>query len=191
MFSKLISKMVIKVRYALYRMLWDCREISGVFRYKQAVLIAGSGSVSFGKNVVLGYSPSPYRYSGYIYIEARSPASRIVFGDNVSINNNCTFISDGAGIRIGNNVLVGTQVEFYDSDFHELSPDRRHIAPVPREVVVCDNVFIGSNAVVLKGVTIGKNSVVANSAVVTSSVPENSIVGGNPARVIGSVQSQA
>src|SRR5213079_3044195 len=102
-------------------------------------------------------------------------------------------------IDIGSHCLVSWNVGIADSDFHPLEPAQRIIdsqalapffkdrPPRPRlktaPVKICDNVWIGMNAVILKGVTIGENSVVAAGAVVTKSVEPNVVVAGNPATV--------
>jgi len=72
-------------------------------------------------------------------------------------------------------------VNIFDSDFHGLV-DRRQ--PVKSAVKIGNNVFIGSRAIILKGVHIGDNSTIAAGAVVTGEVPANVVVAGNPARVI-------
>jgi acetyltransferase-like isoleucine patch superfamily enzyme len=103
-------------------------------------------------------------------------------------------------IDIGSYCLISWGVGIADSDFHPLEPaqrliDAQALAPFfkdrpPRPklttapVKICDNVWIGMNAVILKGVAIGQNSVVAAGAVVTKSVPANTIVAGNPAVVV-------
>jgi maltose O-acetyltransferase len=84
--------------------------------------------------------------------------------------------------------LIGDQVTILDCDFHEISPITRMNGVGPIEpVVIGDNVWLGSRVMVLKGVTIGENSVVAAMSVVTKSIPPNSIAVGNPARVIRSI----
>jgi acetyltransferase-like isoleucine patch superfamily enzyme len=103
-------------------------------------------------------------------------------------------------IDIGSHCLISWNVGIADSDFHPLEPaqrliDAQALAPYfadrpPRPelktapVKIADNVWIGMNAVILKGVTIGKNSVVAAGAVVTRSVSPNTVVAGNPAVVV-------
>ena len=100
-------------------------------------------------------------------------------------------------IEIVSHCLVSWNVGIADSDFHPLEPAQRLIdshalAPFykdrpsrpkleTRPVKIADNVWIGMNAIILKGVTIGENSVVAAGAVVVKSVPANTIVAGNPA----------
>jgi acetyltransferase-like isoleucine patch superfamily enzyme len=103
-------------------------------------------------------------------------------------------------IDIGSDCLISWNVGIADSDFHPLEPAQRIIdaqalapyfkgrPPRPRlktaPVKIGTNVWIGMNAVILKGVTIGDNSVVAAGAVVTKSIAPNTIVAGNPAVVV-------
>jgi len=107
-------------------------------------------------------------------------------------------------IDIGSHCLVSWNVGIADSDFHPLEPaqrliDAQALAPFFKDrpqrpklrtapVIIADNVWIGMNAVILKGVTIGENSVVAAGSVVTKSVAPNSVVAGNPAVVVKTFQ---
>lgn len=93
-------------------------------------------------------------------------------------------------ITIGNRVTVGANTTIIDTDFHPLDPQQRRLHPQSARtapVVIEDDVFIGMNCLVLKGVTIGLGSVVGASSVVTNHIPPGTIVAGNPARIIGSV----
>jgi acetyltransferase-like isoleucine patch superfamily enzyme len=96
-------------------------------------------------------------------------------------------------IRIGVEVLLGANVVIVDTDFHPIVPqNRRHSDDASRigvaPVEIGDNVFVGMEAVVLKGVRIGRDSVVAARAVVTrGDYPDGAILAGHPAAVIGSV----
>lgn len=107
-----------------------------------------------------------------------------VVGRRVFINSGCSF-QDQGGITIGDGSLIGHNTVMATLN-HDISPDRRadmHPAPI----VIGDNVWIGSNATVLPGVTIGDHSVVAAASVVTKDVPARSVVVGSPARVVRSI----
>ena len=105
----------------------------------------------------------------------------IHIGKHVFINMGCKF-QDQGGIFIGDGVLIGHNVVLATLN-HAMSPSHRSTM-VPAPIHIGKNVWIGSNATVLAGVTIGNGAIVAAGAVVTRDVPENTIVGGVPARVM-------
>lgn len=187
--SRFLRKCYARSREWWYRGLSDSVVQAGTFKARQAVLLLGLGKVAFGNQVTFGFFSSPHFFSSYTYIEVRLPTSSVVFGNEVKVNNGCSFISDGAGISIGDRTLIGTRVEVYDSDFHRIDPRSRLERPEPASVRIGDNVFIGSNSVILKGVSIGDNSVIGCGSVVTQSIPPNSVAAGNPARVIRTLVS--
>lgn len=94
------------------------------------------------------------------------------------------FFLDVNKITIGDNVMVGPRVSFYTAGHPTDAEIRNEALEFGLPITVKDNVWIGGNVVILPGVTIGKNSIVAAGAVVTKDVPDNVIVGGNPARII-------
>ena len=102
-------------------------------------------------------------------------------GKNVFINFDCTFLDLG-GITIEENVLLAPKVSLL-SEGHPASPENRHSLMVGH-IHIKKNAWIGAGAIILQGVTIGENSIVAAGAVVSSDVPDNTIVGGIPAKVI-------
>lgn len=105
----------------------------------------------------------------------------IHIGKHVFINMGCTF-QDQGGIFIGDGALIGHNVVLATLN-HAMSPhDRGTMIPAP--IHIGKNVWIGSNATILPGVTIGDGAIVAAGAVVTRDVPENTIVGGVPARIM-------
>ena len=90
-------------------------------------------------------------------------------------------------IVIGNNVTVGANTTVVDTDFHPLPPDQRKVNSSEGRsaaVLIEDDVFIGMNCLVLKGVRIGRGSVIGAGSVVAQDVPAGVIVAGNPARVV-------
>lgn len=90
-------------------------------------------------------------------------------------------------VVIGDHVNIGANSSIVDTDFHPLEAEKRLQFPQDAEsaaVRIEDNVFIGMNCLILKGVTIGYSSVIGAGSVVTKDIPPNSIAAGNPARVI-------
>ena len=105
-------------------------------------------------------------------------------GKNVFINFDCVFLDLG-GITIEDNVLIAPKVSLL-SEGHPVSPEHRHslnVAPI----VIKKNAWIGANSTILQGVTIGENAIVAAGSVVSNDVPDNTIVGGIPAKIIKSI----
>lgn len=172
-------------RIMKYKVLSNCKTVGKPCLFQPAQL-TGKGEIHFNGRVSIGVFPSPFFFNGYAYIEARNPGTKIMIGDGCWFNNNFVAISEHKSITIGRNVLIGTFVEIYDSNFHGLEPDRRRISSPDEaaEVIIEDNVFLGSNVKVLKGVTIGRDSVIANGAIVTKSIPPGVVAGGNPAKVL-------
>ena len=106
-------------------------------------------------------------------------------GRNVFINQNCTFYDLG-GLDIADDVLIGPNVSLITSG-HPLEPSRRRAFTTAKPIVIERNVWIAAGATVIGGVTVGENAIVAAGSVVTKDVPANTLVGGNPARVIRSI----
>ncbi len=108
-------------------------------------------------------------------------------GAEIAVGNNsgCSGVSIAAAksIQIGKNVLIGAFCTIIDNDFHNSNPSRRK-AVESKPVIIKDNVFLGFNCFVLKGVTIGENSVIGANSVVISSIPPNSFAMGNPCKVV-------
>jgi acetyltransferase-like isoleucine patch superfamily enzyme len=106
-------------------------------------------------------------------------------GRNVFVNQNCTFYDLG-GLDIADDVMIGPNVSIITTG-HPLEPSQRRAATIGKPIVVEKGVWIAAGAIIIGGVTIGQHSVVAAGSVVTKDVPANSLVGGNPARVIRSI----
>ena len=109
----------------------------------------------------------------------------ISIGDHVGMSS--VVLSARSGISIGNHTKLGGNVRVFDHDYHALDHMARRVASRDgaetrsRPVVIGDDVFIGSNAIILKGVSIGDRSIVQAGAVVTCDIPSDEIWGGNPA----------
>ena len=104
---------------------------------------------------------------------------QLTVGRHVFINHSFTAMSIG-GVTLEDNVQIGPHVTIV-TDNHDF--DNRYVLKC-RGVRVCKNAWIGANVTIMPGVTVGENAVIAGGAVVTKDVPANTIVGGNPAKVI-------
>jgi acetyltransferase-like isoleucine patch superfamily enzyme len=141
--------------------------------------------ISIGKNCTFRSD----KYSNLIGINRNCIISTHSKFAMIKIGDNCGFSGVSIGcansITIGNNVLVGANVIITDFDWHNIDPAKRRAeVKGSKPVIINDNVFIGVNAVIWKGVTIGKNSIIGANSLVTKDVPENVIYGGNPAKQI-------
>ena len=114
--------------------------------------------------------------------------AKLTIGNNVGMSS--TAIVCHINIFIADNVKIGGGTCIYDTDFHSLNSLHRNnyamdkIYKINKSIRICENVFIGSNSTILKGVSIGKNSIIGACSVVTKDIPENEIWGGNPARFL-------
>jgi len=135
----------------------------------------------------------------HVDIDFRCEYGKNIFvGDKVIINMNCTFV-DNNRIEIGNNVLIASNVQIYTAT-HSTKVKERTMQDWDESKAICntyalpvkieDNVWIGGGAILLPGVTIGKNSVVGAGSVVTRSIPPNCVAVGNPCKVIKYVENE-
>lgn len=117
-------------------------------------------------------------------IATHSTKAVIEIGNNSGFSG--TVIGAFKSIKIGSNVKCGANTLITDSDWHLDDPRSGEI----KEVILEDNVWLGEGTKVLKGVRIGKNSVIGAGSIVTSNIPENVIAAGNPCRIIKNINFQ-
>ncbi|HEV2573104.1 MAG TPA: DapH/DapD/GlmU-related protein [Beijerinckiaceae bacterium] len=119
---------------------------------------------------------------------ALQPASRLcvrLWPARTLARQNCTFYDLG-GLDIADDVMIGPNVSLITSG-HPVEPSQRRAGVTAKPIVIERNVWIAAGAIIIGGVTVGENSVVAAGSVVTKTVPPNTLVGGNPARIIRSI----
>ena len=142
--------------------------------------VQGFGTLTIGDNVVVDGK------SSFHFALRYCEQPELIVGDNTGIGHNCSF-TVGKRITIGCHCRIGLNVQMFDSPGHASDPAAR-LAGLPaaseevRPITSGDNVWIGNNAIICPGVTIGDGSAVAVGSVVMSNVPENTLVAGNPAR---------
>ena len=121
-----------------------------------------------------------------VVLATRRPGAAIQIGDNCGFSGTTLVAADR--IEIGNRVQIGSNASVVDTDFHPLRPDERQRnfnAGKAVPIVIEDDVFVGMDSLILKGVTVGEGSVVGAGAVVSRDVPAGTVVAGNPAQVVG------
>ncbi|MBL3645739.1 sugar O-acetyltransferase [Peribacillus frigoritolerans] len=106
-------------------------------------------------------------------------------GDNFYAGYNCTIL-DMAEVRVGDNCMIGPNVGIYTAG-HSIEPKDRNKSGYGIPIIIGNDVWIGGSCIILAGVTIGDNSIVAAGSVVTKDVPANTIVAGNPAKILKSI----
>ena len=165
-------------------------ELGYVTLYGNPIIVKKEGSViRMGKGVVL-VSNSSANTAGVnhpVIIATYSEKAEVVIGDNVGMSGTSINCVDSCIIQEG--VKLGANVNVWDTDFHPLDPvaraNQKSILEAPSAPIVLEkNVWVGANSTILKGVTIGENTVVGTMSLVKKSLPANSICAGIPASKI-------
>lgn len=161
------------------------------------VTVAKGATISLGKRVVLCSlgSHTALGVAHPVVLRAMLPGARLVIGDDVGMSG--ASICAAVHVEIGSGTLIGANVMIADTDFHPIETLERRYMPLAKashaEVIIDENVFIGANTIILKGVRIGRDSVIGAGSVVSRDVPPGVIAAGNPCRVIralGDMQSE-
>jgi maltose O-acetyltransferase len=113
----------------------------------------------------------------------------IHLGDHVFLNYQCVIL-DCAEVRVGDHVMIGPAVQIYTPAHLLQAEGRNQGLEVAKPIVIEDNVWIGGGAILLPGVTVGRNAVVGAGAVVPRDVEANTVVAGNPAKVVRHIDQQ-
>ncbi|MFC1809125.1 acyltransferase [Candidatus Omnitrophota bacterium] len=152
-----------------------------IYLVKYRCFVSHRAEVEFSKNLIIGQ-----RTQIASFTKIKATDGDVVIGENVSIGVS-TFISSGEkGLKIGANCLISPNVSIVAGDYRY---DRIDIPICEQEktskgIVIEENVWIGAGAVILDGASIGAGSIITPNSVVSSEIPANSVVQGNPAKVI-------
>ena len=137
-------------------------------------VISNQGRMTFGDRVRLVSTVAPLEL-------VTLPSGHIEVGTNVFVNYGTSIVSS-AHVKIGDDCLIGTYVMVMDTDFHRV--EDKAWDTTGRPVILEDRVWLGNRSMVLKGVRIGHDAVVAAGSVVTRDVPPRTVVAGVPAKVV-------
>jgi acetyltransferase-like isoleucine patch superfamily enzyme len=164
------------------RLLWRIQIDNGCsFNGNLIFWKAKQSKISIGKNCTFISNSNSRNLIGInraCCIITQSSNAEIIIGNGSGFSG--TVITSSKSIFIGDNVKCGGNTQIMDNDWHP--EDSR--SGSPKSVIIHDNVWLGLNVVVMKGVTIGKNTVIGANSVVTKSIPPNVIAAGNPCKII-------
>lgn len=164
-------------------------EVKKRVRVKSTALFQGQGLLILNEQVTLGYTLAG-GIALPIILQPRESQSVIQIGQRTAIMNGCELIAR-TSIVIGTDCRIGPHTLIYDADFHGLAPDQRDELGKTAAVHLEDNVWVGSRSIILKGVNIGRDAVIAAGSVVTKNVQAGAIVAGNPASQVDSVYEKS
>ncbi|EHD2940906.1 acyltransferase [Campylobacter coli] len=190
---KIIIKSLQKLRVLYYKKFVSNVSIKSKCKIRSATLFysINGGKIDIHDTVSFGFFPSPYFYTCYNHIDIRE-GGNIIIKENTTINNNFILCAFRNNISIGKNCLIGVNFSALNADYHGIEINNRNkIEKISSaDISIGDDCFLGNNVTILKGVNLGKGCVVANSSVVTKSFDDNSLIAGNPARLIRVIEQK-
>jgi acetyltransferase-like isoleucine patch superfamily enzyme len=161
-----------ETKRTIYQLRYPHIKLAKGVRIKGSLIVQGSVKVEIGPGSRLG---KKVNITG---------SGEVKIGRSVSING--TWIGCAKSVTIGDDCLI-SDCFIADTDYHNLEPHLRHSPPGPKvtaPIVLERNVWVGARSTVMKGVTIGENSVVGLGSVIRKSVPANVVVIGNPQEIV-------
>ncbi len=164
---------------------WRCYGRPIVQRHAQS-------RIQIGRRMILRSTArsNPLAPNHPVIISTRRPGARLSIGDDFGMTGGALVCDEC--ITIGDRVWVGANVVICDTDFHPLDPQLRAARPLDAKtapITIADDVFIGMNVLILKGVAIGAGAVIGAGSVVRRDVAAGATVAGNPAQILGDMPS--
>jgi len=179
------------IRFFWYEPLFrsQCQVVGERFQMESLPYLVGRGELTIGSDVNLSGK------SSFAFSSRHCESPRLSIGDGSFLGHNCA-INVGLKVIIGDHCLIAGGVRISDFDGHPIDAlDRRNGKTTPTDcvlpVTIGDDVWIGYGAMILKGVRIGNRAIIGAGSVVTGDVEADTIVAGNPARVIRSIKVES
>lgn len=189
-FHYLKLRAYIYLQWFLFLIYWNRGKatIGNNIMMNHKVIFQGNGQVILRDNVVLGYGIAGL-LAQPILLQPREKDAIIEIGSCSSIINGCELIARKK-IKIGDNCRIGPGTLIMDSDFHDTRSNLRHTPGKTASIFIGNNVWIGSRCIILKGVTIENDAVIAAGSVVYKNVGPGEIVSSNNMLIVGNVYKQ-
>lgn len=162
---------------------WRCYGLPIIQRHRRSRIRIGRGM-----NLRSAAMSNPLGPNHPVIISARRPGASLIIGDDFGMTGGSLICDES--IAIGNRVWVGANAVIADTDFHPLDAALRRVRPLAAKtapITIADDVFIGMNAIILKGVHVGEGAVIAAGSVVSRDVPPGTVAAGSPARIVRKV----
>lgn len=201
-FDKLIKKSCLMVAFRFSWLITYMKFLMNGVRFDADFISRGVPIINVNLKGYFSVGKQFFMHSGkYFNMIGRQQRCYFIVGKNaeLQIGNNVGISSTAIvcqnKITIADNVRIGGGVVIYDTDFHSLNHQHRTAVPEnlttinTSPVYIMEYAFIGAHSIILKGVTIGKRSIIGAGSVVTKSVPDNEIWAGNPAKFIKSIHA--
>lgn len=189
---KIFNKIKNMYNYIYNRVIFDINNVNyhKDINIKGRLFLTNEGTINLDSNITFNsrFLSNPIGGNTFSSLVVKKNA-KLYIGNNTGISNSSIFCCNS--IYIGHNVLIGGDCKIYDTDFHSIyysdRQERPEVGVISAPVKICNGVFIGTGTIVLKGVTIGENSVIGAGSVVTKNIPPNEVWAGNPAKYIKSI----
>lgn len=172
--------------WSIVRARWQLRHVTSLgtrVRMRGRAFVRNQGTIKIGNFVCFWHGPVPTELTA-------QAGAQIKIGNSTMINYGC-IINASKSVKVGDRCQLGYYVVILDSAMHRLEMELRHAPPESKAVIIEDDVWIGTRAIILPGVRIGKGSVVASGSIVTKDVPPFTVVAGVPAKPIKKVTGEA
>ena len=195
-----LLKFVLKCIYSSYNLFWNFAvlklnnvEYESFPKINGRIFLRNKGKILLGKGIRInsGLRHNPIGGDSKTIIIVHEGGTLLI-GDGVGISNSCIVCRNS--IRIEKNVFIGGSCKIFDNDFHSLKLEYRLQNPDPdiksKPINISEGVFIGAFSVILKGTTIGKESVIGAASIVRGRIPAKEICAGNPAKFIRNLSNE-